>query len=62
MHSTNNGGISAVAARFIRTWKNKIYRYMTSVPKNVYTDKLDDIVNKCSNSYHIKMKPVDYLL
>ena len=34
---------------------------MTSISKNVYTDKLDDIVNKCNNAYHntIKMKPVD---
>ena len=34
---------------------------MTSVSKNVYIDKLDDIFNKCNNTYHsrIKMKPVD---
>ena len=34
---------------------------MTSVPKNVYLDKLDNIVNKYNNMYHstIKMKPVD---
>ena len=34
---------------------------MTSVSKNVYIDKLDDIVNKYNNTYHstIKMKPVD---
>ena len=34
---------------------------MTSVPKNVYIDKLDDIVDKYSNTYHrtIEMKPVD---
>ena len=34
---------------------------MTSVLKNVYIDKLDDIVNKYNNTYHstIKMKPVD---
>ena len=34
---------------------------MTSIPKNVYIDKLDDIVNECNNKYHrtIKMKPVD---
>ena len=33
---------------------------MTSISKNVYIDKLDDIVNKCNNTYHrtIKMKPV----
>ena len=34
---------------------------MTSISKNVYLDKLDDIVNKYNNAYHskIKMKPVD---
>ena len=34
------------AERFIRTLKNEIYKYMTSVSKNVYTGKLDDIYNK----------------
>ena len=34
---------------------------MTSVSQNVYTDKLDDIVDEYNNTYHrtIKMKPVD---
>ena len=34
---------------------------MTSISKNVFTDKLDDIVNKHNNTYHriIKIKPVD---
>ena len=34
---------------------------MTSITKNVFTDKLDDIVNEYNNTYHrtIKMKPVD---
>ena len=37
------------------------YKYMTSISKNVYIDKLDDIVNECNNTYHrtIKMKPID---
>ena len=61
MYSTNNKGKSVVAERFIRTLKNKIYKYMTSISKNVYIDKLYDIVKKYSNTYHtsIKMKPVD---
>ena len=61
IHSTHNEGKSVVAERFIRTLKNKIYKYMTSVSKNRYINKLDDIVNKCSNTYHstIKMKPLD---
>ena len=45
MYSILNEGKSAVAERFIRTLKRKIYKYMTSISKNVYIDKLDDIVN-----------------
>ena len=61
MYSIHNEGKSVVAERFIRTLKAKIYKYMTSVSKNVYIDKLDDIVNDYNNAYHrtIKMKPVD---
>ena len=44
LYSTNNKGKSVVAERFIRTIKNKIYKYMTSTSKNEYIDKLDDIV------------------
>ena len=43
MYSTHNEGKSFVAERFIRTLKNKIYKYMTSISKNVYTDRLDKI-------------------
>ena len=55
---------SVVTERFIRNLKNKIYmnkKYMTSISKNAYIDKLDDIVNKYNNTYHntIKMKPID---
>ena len=61
MYSTQNEGKSVIAERFIRALKNKIYKYMTSISKNVYIDKLDDRVNKYNNMYHgtIKMKPVD---
>ena len=54
-------GKSVVAERFIRTLKTKIYKCMTSISKNVYIDKLDNIINECNNTYHrtIKMKPVD---
>ena len=52
---------SVTAERSIRNLKNKIYKYMNSVLKNVYIDKLDDIVNKYNNIYHntIKMEPID---
>ena len=61
MYSTHNERKSVVAERFIRTLKNKIYKYMTSISKNVYINKLDDIVNEYNNTYHrtIKMKPID---
>ena len=61
MYSTRNKGKSVVAERFIRTLKNKIYKYLTSVSKNFYTDKLDDLVNKYNNTYHstIKRKPIN---
>ena len=61
MYSTHNEGKSVIAERFIRTLKNKIYKYMTSISKNVYVDKLDDLVDKYSITYYstIKMKPVD---
>ena len=61
MYSTHNEGKSVVAKRFIRTLKNKICKYMTSLSKNMYIDKLDDTVNEYNNTYHtaIKMKPID---
>ena len=59
--STNNEGKSVVAERFIRTLKSKIYKYVTSISKNVYIDELNAIVSKYNNTYHttIKMKPID---
>ena len=61
MYSTHNEGKSVVAERFIRTLKSKIYKYMTSISKNVYINKLDGIVDEYNNTYHttIKMKPID---
>ena len=61
MYSTFNEGKSVVAERFIKTLKNKIYKYMTAIGKNVYIDGIDDILDKYNNSIHssIKMKPKD---
>ena len=56
MYSTHNEGKSVVPERFIRTLKNKILKYMTSISKNVYIDKLDDIVNEYNNTYIEKLK------
>ena len=61
MYSTYNEGKFVVAERFIRMLKNKIFKHMTGISKNVYCDVLDDIVNKYNNAVHrtIKMKPIN---
>ena len=46
MYSTHNEGKCVLAEIFIRTLKSKIYKYMTSVSKNLYIDKLVNIVNE----------------
>ena len=56
MYLTHHEGKYITAERFIRTLKNKIYEYMTSVSKSVYIDNLDDIVKKYSNSYYSTTK------
>ena len=61
VYSTDNERKFVIVERFIKTLKSKIYKYMTSISKNMYIDKLDDIVNKYNNTYHstTKMKPDD---
>ena len=61
MYSTYNEGKFAVAERFIRTFKNEIYKHMTAISKTVYFDVLNDIVDEYNNTYHktIKMTPID---
>ena len=61
MYSTYNEGKSDVAERFIRTLKNKAFKHVTAISKNVYFDVLGDIVNKYNNTVHrtIKMKSID---
>ena len=61
MYSTYNEGKSVVAERSIRTLKNKIFKHITAISKNVYFDVLNDIVDKYNNTVHrtIKMKPID---
>ena len=46
MDSTHNEGKYVVDERFIRTLKSQIYKHMTSIAKNVYIDKLADIVDE----------------
>ena len=64
MYSTYNEGKSVVAERFVRTLKNKTFKHMTTISKNVYIDVLNDIVNKYNNTVHrtIKTKPIDVMI
>ena len=57
MYQTHNKGKLVVADRFAGTFKNTIYKYMTSVSKSLHIDKLENIVNTSIN-----MKPVDLKL
>ena len=50
MYSTYNEEKSVVSERFIRTLKNKIFKHMAAISKNICFDVLDDIVNKYNNS------------
>ena len=56
MYSIHNEGKSVVAEGFIRTLKSKIYKYITSISKNVYIDKLDDIVDECIIHITLQLK------
>ena len=56
MYSSYNEGKYVVAERFIKTLKSRIYKYVTSISKNVYIDKLNDIVDECNNTYHTTIK------
>ena len=60
-YSTYNERKWVVDERFITTLKNKIFKLMTVVSKNVYFDVLGDIGNKYNNTVHrtIKMKPIE---
>ena len=52
IYSIHNERKFAVAERFIRTLKNKIYKYMISISNNVYINELNDIVDKYNSTYH----------
>ena len=61
IYSTHNEGKSFAAERFIKTLKDKLFKHMRAVSKNIYFDVLDDIVNKYNNTVlkTIKIKPTD---
>ena len=56
MYSTYNERKSVVAERFIKTLKNKIYKHMTAISKNVYFDFLNGTVDKYNKTYHRTIK------
>ena len=62
IYSTYNEGKSVVAEGFIRNLKNKTFKHMTAISKNVYFD-VNDIVDKYNNTVHrtIKMKPIEVM-
>ena len=59
MHFIQNEGKSVVDERYIKTLNTKIFKYLPSLSKKVYIDKLDAIVDEYNNTYRriIKMKP-----
>ena len=61
MYPTHNEVISVQI--IFRTLKKKIYKYMTSISKNVYIDQLTDISNECNNTYQntIKMNAIMHI-
>ena len=61
MYLTNTKGKSVVAERFIRTLKNKIFKYMTSISKNVCIDKLVDLVNQYNNTCVRSSTYIDFI-
>ena len=56
MYSTYSEGKSVVTERFIRTLKNKVFKHIRAISKNVYFDVLDDNVNKYNNTVHRTIK------
>ena len=56
MYSAYNEGKSVVAERFMKTLKNKIFKHMTTISKNVYIDSLNNIVNRYNNTVHKTIK------
>ena len=61
IYSTYKEAKPVAAERFITNLKNKIFKHISPVSKNVYLDVLDDIVNKYNNTVHrtITMNPTD---
>ena len=63
MYSTHKEGTSVVVERFIRTLKNKMHKHVTTILQNWFTDKSDNIIYQCNNTYHrtSKMTTIDVI-
>ena len=63
IYLAHNGRKSVVAKRLNSTLDIKIYKPVTEVSKNKYTDMLDEKVDKYNSRYHktIKITPIDVL-
>ena len=61
LYSTENEEKSSVVERWIRTMKEKMWKYFSADSTNVYIDALPDLVREYNNTRHssIKMKPVN---
>ena len=60
LYSTENEEKSSVVERWIRTMKEKMWKYFTANSTNIYTNALPDLVREYNNTGHssIKMTPV----
>ena len=60
LYSTENEEKASVVERWIRTMKEKMYKYFMANSTNVYIDVLPDLVKEYNNTRHssIKMTPV----
>ena len=60
LYSTENEEKSSVVERWIRTMKEKMWKYFTANSTNIYINVLSDLVKKYNNTRHssIKMTPV----
>ena len=61
LYSTENEEKSSVVERWIRTMKERMWKYFTDNNTNHYVDVLPDLVNGYNNTRHssIKMTPVE---
>ena len=60
LYSTENEEKSSVVEKWIRTMKEKMWKYFSAKSTNVYMNVLSDLVKECNNTRHssIKMTPV----